>query len=132
MEIMSKAHIPQIIKDTCLDFHWSNEKVWRLSLPIEAMSLVKIVWQFGIPFWRYGNKKYAITPNQVMEHPKKYHRQYDRIMASDLKHPIDIMKNKAGKWEILDGLHRCVKAQLLGHTIVMVRKVPARMIHKIK
>jgi hypothetical protein len=125
---MSKAQVPKIIKDTCLDFCWNNEKVWRLKLPIEKLSMAKLAWQFDIPFWRYGNKKYAITPNQVIGNPEKYKRQYDRTMAADLRHPIDIMKNKTGEWEILDGLHRCVKAHVLGRGIVRVRKVPARMI----
>jgi len=44
-------------------------------------------------------------------------------MMSDLKYPIDIMRNK-GKWLLLDGLHRLVKAKILGYSSIYVRKIP--------
>jgi len=68
---------------------------------------------------------------QVISNPKKYKYQYRRIMGADLKYPIEVMKNKKGKWEILDGLHRLVKAKVLGQTVVKVRKVPYSKIKEI-
>lgn len=44
-------------------------------------------------------------------------------MKADMKYPIDIMRNK-GRWLILDGLHRLMKAYLLGMKKVRVRKIP--------
>lgn len=128
---MSTSSWPKIIKDNCLDFEWDNKKVWKLNIPIKDIAISKLAWQFDIPFWRYGKVKYAITPNQVMSDPKKYRYQYNRIMASNLKYPIDVMKNKKGKWEILDGLHRLVKAKILGHKTVKVRKVSTAKIKDI-
>ena len=121
---MSTSSLPKIIKDTCLDFKWNTEKVWKLNIPVESMLISELSWQFDLPFWRYNRIKYAITPKQVINEQKKYKDQYDRIMSSDLKYPVDIMKNKKDKWEMLDGLHRVVKAKILGHETIEVRKVP--------
>lgn len=128
---MSKASWPKIIRDECLDFEWDDKKLWKLKLPVQNMPIKTLAWQFKIPFWRYGKKKYAITPNQVMNNPKKYRHQYQRVMQSNLRYPLDIMKNKKAKWEIMDGLHRLVKANILGQDTVRVRKVPVSKIPEI-
>ena len=56
--------------------------------------------------------------------------EYARTMKADLIHPIDIMTNK-GRWLILDGLHRLMKASILKMKTVKVRKIPRKMIPKI-
>lgn len=56
-------------------------------------NISELDWQFDIPFWRYGNKKYCITPNQVIANPKVYEYHYNRVLNSDNSHPIDIMRN---------------------------------------
>lgn len=125
---MLDKSIPKIIADNCLNRVPDNEKIWSLDISITQMLISKLDWQFDIPFWTYGNKKYAITPNQVIRNKRKYRYQYNRIMNSDLRFPIDVAKNKKGKWEILDGLHRLVKAKILGLTKVNVRKIsPAQL-----
>lgn len=50
---------------------------------------------------------------------------------SDLTYPIDIMWNK-GRWTLLDGLHRLVKAYLRGNKTVLVRKINSKYISQIK
>jgi hypothetical protein len=45
------------------------------------------------------------------------------MLRADLSYPIDIMENK-GRWLILDGLHRLVKAYKNGQKTVKVRKIP--------
>jgi len=44
---------------------------------------------------------YDLKPEEVINNFKKFKKEYERIMKSDLIHPIDIMENK-GKWLILD------------------------------
>ena len=112
------------MRDNCLDFKLPEDNIlWKLKEPSVTMQVSLLVWQFEIPFWKYGNKKYAITPRQVMVDPKKYYHHYRRIVSSDLSHPLVIIKNQTGKWEILDGLHRLAKAHLLGIKQVSVRKI---------
>lgn len=117
-----------IIKQYGFDFDWTEEKVWNLKYPIEKMSIKELEWHFYIPFW--GNN-YDIKPIDVIKYPEKYFEEYQKIMNSDLKYPIDIMKNK-GRWTILDGLHRLAKCHLLNIKMVKVRKIPRTEIFNIK
>ncbi len=128
---MLDQSIPKALADNCLECVPPNEKVWALNIPITKMLISTLNWQFDIPFWKHGNKKYAITPNQVISNKSKYSYQFNRIMNADLKYPIDITKNHKGKWEILDGLHRLVKARIIGLTTVNVRKVSSKQLKKL-
>ncbi len=85
--------IPQIIKDVGFDFSWSEEKVWKLDVPVEEMSINELTWHFDIPFlWENG--VYNLTSREVIEHPDEHKAEYDRTMNADLSYPIDIMENK--------------------------------------
>lgn len=128
---MLDKSLPKILVDNCFGRVPANEKVWALDIPVTSMSLSKLDWQFDIPFWKHGNKKYAITPNQVLKNKRKYRYQYNRIMNSNLKYPIDIAKSGKGKWKILDGLHRLVKARVLGLTKVNVRKISSTQLKEL-
>ncbi len=124
--------LPKVIADNCLDFEWSNEKVWQIDAPIETMDISELDWQFEIPFWHIPPRRYVLAPNEVMGDPEKHTREYQKILNADLSHPIDIMKNKRGLWEILDGLHRLIKAYIQGEKVVRVRKIPREKIPEIK
>jgi len=83
-------------------------------------------WHFDIPFWEH----YSLKPRDVAKNPEKCKHQYDRTMKSDLACPLDVMFWK-NHWLLLDGLHRLLKAQVLGMHSVKVRKVSESMIPKI-
>lgn len=124
-----KEEIPQIIKDVGFDFDWSEEKVWQLDVPSEEMNIKEITWHFDIPFlWENG--VYNLKPQEVIDNPEDHRKEYDRTMKADLSHPIDIMENK-GRWLILDGLHRLMKASIQGEKKVQVRKISRDYIPKI-
>ena len=123
--------IPQIIKDVGFDFHWDEKKVWDLDFPIENMEIENLLWHFGIPFIWYGGEVYNLTPKEIIENPEKYKEEYERTMNADLSYPIDIMENK-GRWLILDGLHRLMKAFIQNQKTVQVRKIPRSEIAKIQ
>ncbi|MGH7141440.1 MAG: glycosyltransferase [Minisyncoccia bacterium] len=124
-----KKDIPQIIKDVGFDFDWDNEKVWALDVPTEEMDITELAWHFDVPFlWEDG--VYNLTPREVIEHPKAHEKEYDRTMRADFAHPIEIMHNKE-RWLILDGLHRLMKASMLGDKIVRVRKISRERIPEI-
>ncbi|MFA6340797.1 MAG: hypothetical protein WCX27_00950 [Candidatus Paceibacterota bacterium] len=120
----------KIIKDVGFDFHWSEEKVWALDIPVEEIYINNLVWHFDIPFlWEKG--VYDLKPQEVIDNPDMHKKEYERTMKADLVHPIDIMENK-GHWLILDGLHRLMKAYILKIDKVQVRKVSREHIHKIE
>ena len=125
--------IPKLIRQNCyINIKWDDKKVWKLNLPLEKIKMSELDWQFKIPFWETKTHKFGLTPLEVMRSPKKYSEHYERILKSDLKHPIDIIKNPKGKWEILDGLHRLTKAKMLDYKEVNIRKIPKNMLKCIK
>lgn len=124
-----KENIPQIIKDVGFDFSWDEKKVWKLEVPEEEMDIGELCWHFEIPFlWEKG--VYDLKPVEVLLRPEDHKVECERTMRADLRFPIDIMENK-GRWLILDGLHRLMKAYFLGMKKVQVRKVPREFIPKI-
>ena len=127
---MNNQELPKIIEEVGFDFDWDNDKVWALNFPVEEIPLSDLAWHFEIPFWNLADN-YNLSPNQVISDPEKYKVEYDRTMNADLSYPIDIMENK-GRWLILDGLHRLVKAKILGFDKVKVRKIPRTEILKIQ
>src|SRR3989344_2765886 len=120
---MEKRKLPKIIKKVCFDFHWEVKKVWALKYPVEKIDMKKLKWHFDIPFHWHGRKIYNLKSIDVINNPKKYKKEYNRTLKSDMRFPIDIMRNK-GRWLILDGLHRLMKAEILGMKKVRVRKIP--------
>jgi hypothetical protein len=118
---MSDKDIPQIIKDVGFDFHWAEEKVWALKVTSEATDIRELIWHFEIPFLREDGI-YNLKPWDVIKDPSSHSKEYDRTLKSNLNYPIDIMENK-GRWLILDGLHRLMKAYIQGQKVVKVRKI---------
>jgi len=121
---------PEIIKQIGFDFDWEESKVWALNLPVEDMLISDLEWHFDIPFWDTLNGFYDLKPQDVIKDPKQYEQEYKRTMASNLTYPLDIMMWK-GRWLLLDGLHRLVKACILGQKTIKVRKVPIGCIPQI-
>lgn len=126
----NKADYPQIIKDVGFDFSWSEEKVWALDVLVTKMDINELTWHFDIPFLWEGGGIYNLKPQEIIEYPNEHQEEYERTMKADLKHPIDIMENK-GRWLILDGLHRLMKASIQGLPEVDVRIIPRDKISKI-
>lgn len=125
--IEKKKQLPKIIEDVGFDFHWSEEKVWKLNVSVEEMPISELEWHFDVPFWFTENGYYDLKPREVIENPEKWKEEYDRTMNSNLDYPLDIMHWK-NRWLLLDGLHRLVKAKILGLKSVKVRKIPKEAI----
>ena len=126
-----KRKLPRIIEEVGFDFGWDEGKVWKLDVPVEYMPISELEWHFDIPFWFTKGGYYDLKPIEVIENPKKWKEEYDRTMSSNLDYPLDIMLWK-GKWLLLDGLHRLVKASILGRKTVKVRKIPKKAIPLIR
>ncbi len=123
--------MPALIEKIGFDFSWSEEKVWALDLPVEEMAVADLEWHLDVPFLWTDGGYYDLKPIEVMENPETHEKEFRRTMDADLEYPLDIMFWK-GRWLFLDGLHRLMKAKLLGHTKVKVRKVPPSAIPLIR
>lgn len=127
---MIRNNVPDIIQEVGFDFHWSSQKVWGIPAPTEEIDISELEWHFDIPFWDTPGGYYDLQPREVLMNPKRYHQEYERILAADTSFPIDIMMNK-GRWTILDGLHRVVKLFIEGTRTVRVRKISRSVITEI-
>jgi hypothetical protein len=112
-----------------LPFWRDNNKLWALKVPVEEMEINEFLWIFDLPFWEDEEGNIVITPREVIKNPDNYPYHTNKILECDTSYPIDVMKNKKGRWLTLDGLHRLVKLYLNKKTKVLVRKIPPEIIH---
>jgi hypothetical protein len=112
-----------------LPFWRDNKKLWALDVPVSKMNIQELLWILDIPFWEDEKGNIVITPREVMQHPDSFPYHRDKIKNCNTSHPLDIMKNKKGRWLTLDGLHRLAKLAMEGKKIVRVRKIPPELIH---
>jgi hypothetical protein len=126
----ARGEIPKIIKEVGFDFEWDEEKVWKLNVPVTEVDIEMLAWHFDVPFHWHGGRIYNLTSREIIENPDNYREEYQRTMNADLHYPIDVMENK-GRWLILDGLHRLMKAYILGMKKVRVRMIPREKIPEI-
>lgn len=116
------SSVPKEIQEVGFDFWWDSKKVWQLDVPVTEMGVKQLAWHFAYPFCTKVERNTTsnpLTSNSSAEHQV----EYDRTMAADLSYPIDVMDWK-GRWLILDGLHRLVKAAIQKQTTVRVRIIP--------
>jgi hypothetical protein len=120
--------LPSIIHEVGFDFNWSNEKVWKLDLPVEKVDINELIWHFDYPFiWPIPEGYKSATPNDVLKNPNKFKDEYQRMMKADISYPIDMMFWK-NRWLIMDGLHRLMQQFVAKESVVRVRKVPSSAI----
>ena len=122
--------VPQIIKKVGFDFWWDEKKVWKLDILATSMNIEELTWHLDYPFWDENNGRYNLKPIDVIKFPEQHQIEYQRILESDLSHPIDIMENKH-RWLILDGLHRLTKAVINSQKSISVRIIPRERIPEI-
>ncbi len=122
---------PKIIEDVGFDFDWDVEKVWKLDIPVTQIDMKNLIWHFDIPFWdKDDTDDWNLTPWEFIRGESNTKGHQNKISEADLSHPIDIMENK-GRLQILDGLHRLVKAYSLGMREINARIIPRDKIPEI-
>ncbi|HLD60845.1 MAG TPA: ATP-grasp domain-containing protein, partial [Patescibacteria group bacterium] len=107
-------------------FRWDSKKIWKLNLPTQQMDIKKLTWHLDLPFWeKEGTDDWNLTPREVIKNPEQQPTHYKKIINSDLRYPIAIMKLK-GQWRVLDGLHRLAKAHMDGKKKMLVKIIDKR------
>ena len=119
--------VPAELRGVLCDFVWDADKLRHLPLPIDTVTVDSLRWHLGLPYWRHDGKPFQLTPAQVRADPARYQEQYQRTMAADLSLPLDLLFRN-DRWVILDGVHRLLKADLLGLSQVRVRRLPPAML----
>jgi len=114
--------VPLELREVVLNITWDNEALYALSLPVEHIIVADQRWQLDLPWWRDGEKLFAVTPNQVRIEPRRYAAQWQRTLAADLRYPIHVVEN-GERLTILDGVHRLLKADMSGAEHIPARRL---------
>lgn len=113
------ADIPPPLRGWLLPIDWARERLWALDLPHRRLAIEKLRWHLDLPWWRHDGVWFQVTPREFLAHPAAHPEHADRVANADLTYPLHVVLRRQ-RWLILDGIHRLVKAQLLGLTEVVV------------
>jgi hypothetical protein len=122
--------LPGELRSYQLGLAWSHTKLWALDLPVREMPVSELVWQLSLPWWRDGDCYFVLRPVDVLAAPQRYPKQHARTLAADLAYPIDITL-RHGHWFVLDGVHRLLKAVLVGRRTISIRQLDAADLDRI-
>lgn len=122
--------LPSVIEKYWYAFDWDVEAIWALDLPVSQMPIGRLEWMLDIPAFGFEGKDYCLTPREILKSPYRYAVEYGRAQRASLLFPLDITWHR-GRWVILDGVHRLMKAHELRFEEVSVRKVPRKHLIKI-
>jgi hypothetical protein len=122
--------LPPDLKRYQLEMAWSCDKLWALDLPAEEVRVDELAWQLSLPWWRDGDRYFAIRPSDILKAPERYGDQFRRTLAADMGKPIHITL-RHGRWFVLDGVHRLLKAVLVGAETVRAHKLSPEQLAQI-
>lgn len=101
-------------------FWWDVRKLWEAELPVVPLVVSELEWLLDLPFWNDGKRKLAVCGRDVAADPDRYRSEYERTMAADLAYPINVIWLR-GRWTIMDGVHRLLKAHLMRHDTILAK-----------
>jgi hypothetical protein len=114
------SRAPEEIRRHMFDITWERADLFALPLPTETVSVARFLWQLELPYWRDGEHHFAVAPAHVRRDPRSHAQQWKRTMDADLTFPIYVVDGPLQE-TILDGVHRLLKASVLG-----VERLPCR------
>lgn len=112
-----------------LTFWWDVRKLWAADLPIVEVPLAQLERILAYPFWKDGSKEVTVSGHDVAAAPEHYPAEYERTMATELAYPVNVIL-PSGRWTVMDGLHRLLKASLLGLETIAAKQARPRDIPK--
>lgn len=105
---------------------WTAAPSSALLLPVIEIELGLVAWQLDLPFWPDDEgQPFRVRPLDVVDGP-----QLDLVVDEDCATPLDVTWQN-GRWVVLDGLHRLLKAARAGLTVVPARVVPPEAIRQL-
>jgi len=118
-------------KPSLIDRYWhaferNAEALWALELPVSQMPVSRLEWHLDLRIWPFEGRSEVLSPRDVLRSPYRFAEEYARTQQASLVFPMEVTWHR-GRWVILDGVHRLLKAHEQGHDDVMVRRVPREL-----
>jgi hypothetical protein len=101
----------------------AREQVHGRDRPIELMPVRELEWILDVPLWWRDGHPFRLRPRDVLDEPQRYQAQHARTSEANLALPLEVAWHH-GRWLVVDGVHRLLKAVTLGYTAVAAREVP--------
>ena len=121
------ADIPAALRGWLLPIAWDRERLWALDLPRRRLRLEELRWHFDLPWWRKDGVWFRVTPREFLARPEAHPEHAGRVANADLAYPVHVVM-RHGRWLILDGIHRLVKAEMTGsEDIAVLTLAPAHI-----
>jgi hypothetical protein len=108
--------MPPVMQALLPNATWDRARLHQLELPIVELPVARLRWQLDLPWWRVGDRRFAVTPNQVRIDPERHAMHWRRTLDADLAYPIDLLAGD--RLVMLDGVHRLLKADILGMSTI--------------
>ena len=121
--------IPKALRGAGYEIYCDAEKLGTLDIPIVDFEIKKLIWNFDLPLWGKDGENWNLTPWDVINEVSGSGSQRRRVEEADLKFPVLIIK-KSGKWLIIDGVHRLVKAFLNKQKTIQVKIISPDLVEK--
>ena len=115
--------MPPVMQALLPNAEWDRAKLHELALPVVELRVAELRWMLDLPWWRIGERRFAVTPNQVRHAPERYATHWRRMLDADLDFPIDLLQRD--RLIVLDGVHRLLKADVLGMRMLACRVLDA-------
>jgi hypothetical protein len=116
-------NMPPVMQALLPNVMWDRARLHELALPITELRVADLRWMLDLPWWRVGDRRFSLTPNQVRHDPERYAAHWRRTLDADLDYPIDLLQGK--RLIILDGVRRLLKADVLGMQTIAARVLDA-------
>jgi len=114
--------IPSAMRGVLLNIRWDRDALFQLSLPVEEIPVGELRWQLELPWWRDGDRHFAITPLEVRADPVRHHVHWERTLDADLRYPIHLLATSQ-RLRIIDGVHSLLKAEVTGESVIRACRV---------
>jgi hypothetical protein len=111
--------IPAALRGWLLPIDWDRERLWALDLPHRRLELEELRWHLDLPWWRRDGVWFQLTPREFVADPSAHPEHMERLVTADLCYPLHVVRRHQ-RWLILDGIHRLLRAELIGLTNLVV------------
>ena len=83
--------MPPVMQALLPNVMWDRQRLHELVLPVSELPVAGLRWMLDLPWWRVGERRFAVTPNQVRLSPDRYAPHWRRVLDADLDYPIHLL-----------------------------------------